>query len=221
MPEIITIVLADDHVLLRSGLKLLLEKEPSFKVVGEASDGEEVLGVLEEKDPDIVILDISMPRLDGIECIKEIKSRGMKAKIIILTMHDDENYIKEVMRAGAVGYVQKGAVDTELFLAIKEVSKGQVFLNEKDSKNLLQILISENQRKPNEDDPYIILSSREREVLKLLACGYSLKEIADSLYLSIKTVDTYKTRIMEKLNYTRKSELVGYALKYGFITKRE
>jgi DNA-binding NarL/FixJ family response regulator len=221
MSKEITIVLADDHVLLRSGLKLLLEREPLFKVVGEASDGEEALKVLQEKKPDIIILDISMPNIDGIECIKEIKSRGIKTKIIVLTMHDDENYIKEVMRAGAVGYVQKGSVDTELFLAITEVSKGMIYLNPKDSRCLLNMLVTEPAQKAKEDDPYIILSSREREVLKLLSRGYSLKEIGDELYLSIKTVDTYKARIMEKLSFTKKSQLVSYALKYGFISEKE
>ena len=217
----ITIVLADDHVLLRSGLKLLLEREPFFKVVGEASDGEEALRVLQEKKPDIIILDISMPNTDGIECIKEIKSRGLKTKIIVLTMHEDENYIKEVMRSGAVAYVQKGSVDTELFLAIREVSKGMIYLSPKDSRSLLNMLVAEPLQKVKEDDPYTILSSREREVLKLLARGYSLKEIGDNLFLSIKTVDTYKTRIMEKLNFTKKSQLVSYALKYGFISEKE
>jgi DNA-binding NarL/FixJ family response regulator len=221
MSREITIVLADDHVLLRSGLKLLLEREPLFKVVGEASDGEEALKVLQEKKPDIIILDISMPNIDGIECIKEIKSRGLKTKIIVLTMHDDENYIKEVMRAGAVAYVQKGSVDTELFLAITEVNKGMIYLSPKDSRCLLNMLVTEPAQKAREDDPYIILSSREREVLKLLSRGYSLKEIGDELYLSIKTVDTYKTRIMEKLNFTKKSQLVSYALKYGFISEKE
>jgi DNA-binding NarL/FixJ family response regulator len=157
--------------------------------------------------------------MDGIECIKEIKSRGLRSKIIVLTMHDDESYIKEVMRCGAVGYVQKCSVDTELFLAIREVSQGLVYLSAKDSKNLLHTLVAESWQKPAEDDPYVVLSPREREVLKLLARGYSLKETGDALFLSIKTVDTYKTRIMEKLQFTKKSELVRYALKYGFLTE--
>lgn len=217
----ITIVLADDHVLLRSGLRLLLDREPSFQVVGEASDGEELLKLLEDTAPEIVILDISMPKVDGIECIKEIKSRGLKTKIIVLTMHDDENYIKEVMSNGAAGYVQKGSVDTELYLAIKEVSRGMIYLSPRDSRNLLNTLVTKPWKKPEDDDPYLILSSREREVLKLMARGYSLKETADSLYLSIKNVDTYKTRIMEKLNFTKKSELVSYALKHGFLSDKE
>jgi DNA-binding NarL/FixJ family response regulator len=221
MTKAITIVLADDHILLRSGLRLLLDREPSFEVVGEASDGEELLQLLDAVQPDIVILDLSMPKIDGIECLKEIISRGYKTKIIVLTMYDDEHYIKEVMRCGAMGYVQKGSVDTELFLAIREVSRGRIYLNAKDSQNLLSTLVSESWHKPEPDDPYLVLSAREREVLKLLSRGYSLKEAADSLYLSIKTVDTYKTRIMEKLNFTKKSELVSYALKHGLLTDKE
>ena len=221
MSEKITLVLADDHVLLRSGLKLLLDREPSFSVVGEASDGVELLQVLENTVPDIVIMDISMPRIDGIECIKEIKSRGLKTKIIVLTMHDDENYIKEVLSSGAMGYVQKCSVDTELFQAIRQVSCGMVYLNTRDSQNLLNTLVKTTWQKPENDDPYTVLSAREREVLKMLAHGYTLKDIADTLFLSIKTVDTYKTRIMEKLNFSKKSELVSYALKYGFISDKE
>jgi DNA-binding NarL/FixJ family response regulator len=217
----ITLVLADDHVLLRSGLKLLLNREPSFSVVGEASDGEELLRLLEETVPDIVILDLSMPKIDGIECIKEIKRRGLKTKIIVLTMHDDENYIKEVLGSGAMGYVQKCSVDTELFQAIWQVSSGKVYLNSRDAQNLLSTLVKTTWQKPENDDPYTILSAREREVLKMLAHGYTLKDIADTLFLSIKTVDTYKTRIMDKLNFTRKSELVSYAIRHGFISDKE
>lgn len=220
MERKITIVLADDHVLLRSGLRLLLDREPSFEIVGEASDGEELLQILEETRPEIVILDISMPRMDGLECIREIKSRGLRTKIIVLTMHNDESYIKEVMSGGASGYVQKGSVDTELFLAIKEVSRGRIYLNDRDSKNLLHTLVTEPWKKREDDDPYLLLSAREREVLKLLARGHSLKEAGDMLFLSVKTVDTYKTRIMEKLNFTKKSELVSYALKHGFLTDK-
>lgn len=217
----ITVVLVDDHVLLRKGLKLLLEKESSIKVVGEASDGEEALHVLEETKPHIVILDISMPNLDGIECIKEIRNRGLKTKIIVLTMHSDEHYIREVMGAGAMGFVQKASVDTELFLAIKQVADGDIYLNKKDAHAILSMLIADPPHDTEDDDPYKILSAREREVLKLLVRGFTLKEIADMLYLSVKTVDTYKTRIMHKLNYTKKNELVNYALKYSFLSEKQ
>lgn len=215
----VTVVLADDHVLLRSGLKLLLESRPNIHVIGEVSDGEEAIRIVEDLKPDIIILDIAMPNIDGIGCIKEIKNRGLKTKIIVLTMYDDENYIKEVICAGAVAYVQKGSVDTELFLAIEEVKKGNMYLSSKDSKALLNMLINMPQPKPDGHDPYIILSPREREVLRLIVRGYSLKEIAGKLFLSVKTVDTYKTRIMEKLDFTRKSDLIEYAIKYGLLTE--
>jgi len=218
---IISIVLADDHVLLRTGLRMLLEREPSFQVVGEASDGEELLRLVADKKPDIAIVDISMPRVDGFECIREIRSKGLKTRIIVLTMHDDESYIREVMRIGASGYVQKSSVDTELFQAIREVSLGNIYLSSEDSRRVLQSLISEPMKSIESDDPYVVLSSREREVLKQIVRGHSLKEIADQMHLSIKTVDTYKTRILDKLNFTKKSELVSYALKYGFISDKD
>lgn len=214
----ISIVLADDHVLLRTGLRMLIERDPSFRVVGEASDGEELLRLVEEKKPDIAIVDISMPKVDGFECIKELKCIGSRTKIIVLTMHDDTCYIQEVMRIGASGYVRKSSVDTELFLAIREVSRGNIYLSSQDSKDLLNRLIAEPLQNPCADDPYAVLSAREREVLKLIVRGYSLKEIGDQMHLSIKTVDTYKTRILDKLNFTKKSELVSYAMKYGFIS---
>lgn len=214
----ITIVLADDHVLLRTGLKLLLEKNPNIKVVGEASDGAETINLLEELKPEILILDISMPKVDGIECIKEIKNRGLKTKIIVLTMHSDEQYIKEVISVGAMGYIQKGSVDTELFLAIKKVSEGDIYLNEKVAETLFKILATSPIEEREPDNPYVLLSPREREVLKLLAKGFLMKDIADELTLSIKTVDTYKTRIMVKLEITKRSELVEYALKYNLLS---
>lgn len=214
----ITIVLADDHVLLRTGLKLLLEKKPNIKVVGEASDGTEAIKLLVELKPEILILDISMPKVDGIECIKEIKNRGLKTKVIILTMHSDEEYIREVISIGAKGYIQKGSVDTELFLAIKKVSQGDIYLNKKIADTLIKTLVSSPIEEKEADNPYVLLSPREREVLKLLSKGYLMKDIAEELALSIKTVDTYKTRIMVKLDLTKRSELVEYAIKYNLLS---
>ncbi len=217
----ISIVLADDHVLLRTGLRMLLERETAFRVVGEASDGEELLRLVDEKQPDIAIVDISMPKVDGFECIREIRSKGLKTRVIVLTMHDDIGYIREVMRIGASGYVKKHSVDTELYQAIREVSCGNIYLSPEDSRSMLQLLFTEPVKGFEKDDPYAILSAREREVLKSIARGHSLKEIADAMHLSIKTVDTYKTRILEKLNFTKKSELVSYALKHGFISDND
>lgn len=212
----IKIILADDHAVLRAGLKLLLNNESDFIVIGEASDGEKVLALLEKLTADVLIIDLSMPNMGGLECIKEIKSRGYSIKILVLTMYEDEQYIKEAMRSGALGYVEKHAVDTELFIAVKAVHMGQRYLNPHNSQLLLNSLLT-NTPKENADNPYIILSPREREVLKYMVRGYSMSQTGKMLCLSVKTVDTYKTRMMEKLGLTKKSQLVDYALKYDLL----
>ena len=212
----IKIILADDHSVLRAGLKLLLNNEEDFIVIGEASDGEKVLHLLEKVTADVLIIDLSMPNMGGLECIKEIKSRNYPIKILVLTMYEDEQYVKEVMRSGALGYVEKQAVDTELFIAVKTVYKGQRYLNPHNSQLLLNSLLTDKP-KEDSDNPYTILSSREREVLKYMVRGYSMSQTGEILCLSVKTVDTYKTRMMEKLGLTKKSQLVNYALKYDLL----
>lgn len=216
MKSKIKIILADDHSVLRAGLKLLLNNEPDFIVIGEASDGEDALTLLRSTTADVLIIDLSMPNMGGLECIKEIKSRGYAIKILVLTMYDDEQYIKEVMRSGALGYVEKHALDTELFIAVKTVASGQRYLNPQNSQILLNSLLTDTPQE-NSQNPYVVLSSREREVLKLMVRGHSMSKIGEFLCLSVKTVDTYKTRMMEKLNCTQKSQLVEYALKYDLL----
>jgi DNA-binding NarL/FixJ family response regulator len=216
----IRIILADDHRLLRSGLKLLLGRNPNIEFVGEASDGETTLQLFEQLRPDILILDLSMPKMGGMDCLKEIKSRYADAKIIVLTMYDDEEYIKEAMKAGAAGYVHKGAVDTELFKAIDKVQLGELYLSPRESQTLLNTLLKSGEKAVDEKDPYVLLSTREREVLKRIVYGYSLSEIAEELSISIKTVETYKIRVMEKLDISKKSGLVDYALRYGLLASK-
>jgi len=162
-----------------------------------------------------------MPAMDGMHCLKEIKGRYPKAKVIVLTMHEDENYIKEAMRAGASAYVRKSAADTDLFKAIAAVREGGVYLSQQDSKLLLTLLLKPEKEPVDENSPFVLLSPRERDVLRLLAHGYSLTEVGEALSLSVKTVDTYKVRLMEKLGATKKSELVDYALKYGLLAGSE
>lgn len=220
MKNRIRIILADDHSVLRVGLKMLLESESHFSVVGEAADGEELLILLEKTAVDVVVVDLSMPKMGGLECIKEIRSRGMDVKILVLTMFGDETYIREVMQAGANGYVEKQAVDAELFAALKAVAAGQFYLSSKNSQALLNSLFTAAPR-PSGQDPYEVLSVREREVLKLLVRGYSLSEIGAKLFLSVKTVDTYKTRLMEKLGLSKKSELVEYSLKHSLLSTKD
>ncbi|KYZ75956.1 two-component system response regulator [Anaerosporomusa subterranea] len=215
--QTVRIILADDHILLRSGLKMLLESRPGLKVVGEASDGLEALHIMEATPADIIVLDLSMPNMDGMECIREIKSRGLAIRAIVLSMHEDENYVREVMQAGAMGFVQKGAVDTELFEAINCVRQGKRFLSPNHLQCLLTSLLTDSHGQEPADDPYVVLSTREREVLKLLARGHSISDAAAMLTLSVKTVDTYKTRMMEKLGFSKRTELVSYALKHGLL----
>ena len=218
MDQKTTILLADDHKLLRAGLKLLLQRYAELDVIGETADGEETLAFFSQKQPDLLILDLSMPKMDGLECLKEIKSRYPKTKVIVLTMHEDETYIKETMKSGASAYVHKSAADTDLYKAITTVRDGGFYLSQKESNILLHSLINAENQTADENEPYTLLSPRERDVLRLIVRGYSLSETAAKLLLSIKTVDTYKLRIMEKIKAERKSDLVSYALKYKLLT---
>ncbi|HWR43061.1 response regulator transcription factor [Sporomusa sp.] len=212
----IKIILADDHSVLRTGLKLLLNNEPDLIVAGEASDGEQLLRLLESVTADVLITDLAMPNMGGLECIKEIKSRGYSIKILVLTMYEDEHYLKTAMQAGALGYVEKQAVDTELFEAVRTVAKGQRYLSPGNAQLLLNTLLTETPVTQS-DDPYVVLTHREREVLKYMVRGYSMSQVAQLLCISVKTVDTYKTRMMEKLGCTEKCQLVQYAIKYGML----
>ena len=218
MKQKLNVLLADDHKLLRAGLKLLLQRNPDIAVVGEAADGEQTIQLYQQLEPDLLLLDLSMPKMDGLDCLREIKSRWPEAKVIVLTMHEDENYIKQAMQAGAAAYVHKSAADTDLFKAIDAVQAGQLYLSQQDSNLLLNVLLKQDPGPVDNQAPYVLLSPREREVLRLIAHGYSMAEVAERLSLSIKTVDTYKTRLMEKLGTTKKSELVSYALKYGLLS---
>lgn len=211
------IILADDHAILRTGLKLMLSLDSSIDVIGEVSSGEELLNLLEEVKADVLILDLSLPGMNGIDVIYEIKNRGFIINILVLTMHTEEQYIKAVINAGALGFVNKSAFDTELLSAVKTVAEGKIYLNSNHALLMVNTLLNNNSQ---ECDPYELLSSREREVMHLLVHGYSLVEIGRLLCLSIKTIDTYKTRIMTKLGITKKNELVQYALDHGMLVQK-
>ena len=210
------IALADDHHLIRSGLKLLLDSNETLSIVGEASDGASALLLVEQLQPDILLLDLAMPGMDGLECLRELQRRNLPTRVIVLSMFEDENYVLAAMSAGAQGYVQKSAIDTELFQAIENVAAGRLHLNEKSAKSLLSMLLVERQQVVA-PPMAAVLSPREQEVLRWYAHGFSLREIGEQLGLSVKTVDTYKTRIMEKLGFQKKSELIAYAAKHGLF----
>ena len=211
------VILADDHAILRTGLKLMLSCDSSLDVIGEVSSGENLLELLERVKADVLILDLSLPGMNGIDVIYEIKNRGHFINILVLTMHTEEQYIKAVMNAGALGYVSKSAFDTELLSAVKTVAAGKIYLNKDHALLMVNTLLSNNTK---EGAQYTLLSRREREVMRLLVHGYSLADIARMLRLSIKTIDTHKTRIMTKLGVAKKNELVRYALDHGILVQK-
>jgi two-component system response regulator NreC len=215
----IRILLADDHAILRSGLKALLNMEADLEVVGEASNGREAIQMAKQLSPDVIVMDISMPEMDGLQAAEEIHRLGLPCRIVMLTVHADEDYLFQTLRMGASGYVLKSSADTELIDAIRTAHRGEVFLYPSAVKKLLgEYLRGESAEGRRERD---VLTSREREVLKLTAEGYTNNEIAEKLVISPKTVDTYRQRIMEKLNLHRRSELVRYALQKGLLVSQD
>ncbi len=217
-PRKIRILIADDHPVLRRGLKALIEEEPDMEVVGEAGNGLEAVQLAERLRPDVVIMDISMPELDGLEATRRIRERSPSTYILILTVHAHERYLFPVLKAGASGYVRKTAADEELIEAIRVVARGDVFLYPSATRMLLDDYLAQV-RAGYEKDSYETLSDREREILRLLAEGYTNTEIAQKLNLSVKTVETYRARIMEKLHLRTRAELVRYALRKGLISE--
>ena len=215
----ISVLIADDHAVLRAGLTMLLNAQPDMETIGEASNGEEAIAKTRELKPDVLLLDITMPGLSGIDVIRKLKAEGVPVAILVLTMHEDEGYFRETLSSGALGYIPKKAADAELISAIRVVHSGQVFLYPSLTKNLVKELIYSGAfNKEVEADNYARLSRREREVLQLVAQGYTNQQMADRLFLSVKTIETYKTRVMEKLDLHSRVELVRYALQRGLLT---
>jgi len=210
------IVLADDHALLRQGLRKILSEDTRLEVVGEAGDGLELLGLIKKHAPDLVILDISMPHLRGIEAIREIRALQPGLRILILTMHRESDYLFQAISAGADGYLLKDDAEKDLFFAIESVSQGKIyisrFLADESRRDWAQI--RRGAAEATSKDP---LTSREREVLKLIAEGKSSREIGQLLYISHRTVERHRANIMEKLNVNRTADLIRYALAKGYF----
>lgn len=216
----IRVLLADDHGVLRAGLRALINAEADMVVVGEAADGREALEQARTLRPDVIVMDISMPVMDGLEATRLIRQEALDCQVIMLTVHAEEEYLFQTLQAGGSGYVLKSAADTDLMEAIRKAHKGEVFLYPSAVKKLLGeylkgVSASEEARHQER------LTAREREVLKLTAEGFTNQEIAEKLVISPKTVDTYRQRIMEKLNLHHRSELVRYALRSGLLTPGE
>ncbi len=215
--DLIRIVLADDHAVLRAGLTALLNAEPDMTVVGEAGDGLACIAVVKEVQPDVVLLDLNMPQMGGLEALTELRRIAPQSRVLVLTMHDDESYLRQVLSTGGAGYVLKQAADTELLTAIRTVYNGGTFLHPAHTLALLHPPSAPATDDKEGDAAVASLSEREAEVLKLLALGHSNKEIAEQLYLSVKTVETYKARVMEKLGLTTRTALVRFALKHDLL----
>jgi two-component system, NarL family, response regulator NreC len=210
------VLLADDHAVLRAGLRALLGVESDMEVIGEAENGEEAIRQVELTRPDVVVLDLAMPRLNGLDVIRRVQSLGLSTKVLVLTMHDEEQYLLQVLRAGGAGYVLKASADTELMEAIRTVHRGEAFLYPAATAVLLE---DYRERKAEESASGLeSLSEREREVLSLTAAGYTNQEIAERLVISAKTVDTYRSRVMEKLQLRHRSEIVKFALRHGLLS---
>lgn len=214
MNNIIRVLIADDHTIVRSGVRLLLEAETDIEVIGEALDGKEAIALVEQLHPNVVLMDIAMPGVDGLEATKKILSQWPETKILVLTMHRSDEYFFEMIKAGASGYVLKGADTNELIHALRVVAKGEVFLYPsmagKLVKGYLDSLEGNNNALSN-------LSRREQEILRLLADGYTNKEIAEKLVVSPSTVHTHRSNLMNKLNLNSRRDLIQYTRRKGII----
>lgn len=214
--ETIKVLICDDHAILRSGLRMLLNAEPDMTVVGEATDGIEAVELAGSLEPDLVLMDIAMPGMSGIEATEAIRRQHPQVKVLILTMHENEEYLFRTIRAGGGGYVLKKAADSELIEAIHQVMQGDAFLGPRVSAQIVQDYM-ERVETGEEQDSYARLTDREREILKLVAEGNTNQAIAKLLVISVRTVETHRAHIMDKLGLQNRAELVKYALRKGLL----
>lgn len=216
-PRTIRLIVADDHAIVREGIKRLLQAEPDIEVVGEAGDGVAAVELAQSLKPDVVCLDVSMPRMNGVEATRRIKASLPDVGVVILTMHEDEDYVFELVKAGASGYVLKRASARDLVDAVHAVVGGHTFLHPM----IARRLVSAQETSGNRDEErrrFDGLTEREREVVCLIADGLTNKEIAERLHISVKTVETHRTHIMEKLDLHDRAHLVRYAVRKGLVT---
>ncbi len=209
MPSTIKILLADDHTIVRQGLKMILSSQADLQVVGEAANGRETVELAQQLKPDVVLLDVAMPELNGIDATRRMMETNPRLRILVLSMHKEAVYVREILKAGARGYLLKDVIDTELVNAVRSVARGDGYISPAVSGALL------SDYRQNVTDPVDLLTKREREVLQLIAAGKTNKEVAAQLNLSVYTVDSHRGKIMEKLNLHSTGELVRFAIKHG------
>jgi two-component system response regulator NreC len=211
------ILLADDHAVVRDGLRALLERQPDMTIVAEAGDGRECLRLVEEFAPDVVVMDIAMPNMNGMEATRRIMAGKSHTAVVILSMHQDESYVLGSLKAGAKGYLLKDSARSEIVDAIRSVARGQAFLTRKISRMLQEDYVQELERRGLEDS-YDLLTAREREILQLIAEGQANKEVATLLNIGVTTVETHRTHILQKLGLHSVPELILYAVRKGVIS---
>ncbi len=211
------IVIAEDHTILRQGLRALLSSDPDFEVVGEAEDGRAAIRSVETLSPDLLLMDLSMPRMTGMEAITEIKKGSPATKIVVLTVHKGEEYVLSALKAGADGYVLKDAGRDELVAAVKNVLAGKRYLSPDISEKVIGGYLEG--RRALKATPWDTLTQREREILKLIAEGYKNKEIAEQLFISLKTVEKHRSNLMRKLDLHNTAALTGFAMEKGIIER--
>ncbi len=216
MIQKIRVIVADDHTLVREGVRMILAKESDLEVVGEASDGQQALGLVENLKPDVVIMDISMPGMGGIEATQRLRERHPKVAVLALTMHEEETYVFRLLRAGASGYVLKRAAAQDLVQAVRAAARGESFLYPSVARKVLEDYLKRVEAGEGRER-FDGLTEREKEILTLIAQGSSNQQIAQQLFVSIKTVQTHRAHILEKLNLHDRTELVRYAIRKGLI----
>lgn len=216
--DLIRVIVADDHVVVRAGLRAVLGMAKDMEVVGEAGTGREAVTMAERLNPDVIVMDLDMPDLDGAGATREIIAKGLATRVLVLTMHVEEDYLVPVMKAGASGYLVKSAADRELVDAVRRVAYGDVYMQPAAARVLARSFAKKDPA-ASERERFQLLTPREREVLRFVAQGYSGPEIGERMVISPKTVDTYKQRIQEKLGLEHRSDYVQFALKLGILSE--
>jgi two-component system, NarL family, response regulator NreC len=216
--DIIRVVLADDHTVVRTGLKAVLSSAKDIEVVGEAKNGREAVALAERLKPDVIVMDLTMDELDGTQATKEIVAKGLPCRVLVLTMHAEEDYLVPLIEAGAAGFLVKSVADRELVDAVRAVAHGDMYVRPSAARVLARGLTKKDPAKA-EREQYEKLTERERDVLRFVAQGFSAPEIGERLFISPKTVDTYKQRIQEKMGLTHRSDYVQIALRLGLLAQ--